>query len=59
MKTQSDHDKARDKFLALSGLSFKDGKLLETAFTHRSYINEARSLANASSFSAMRCLSSR
>jgi ribonuclease-3 len=48
MKPVTAHDKAREKFLALSGLSFKDAKLLETAFTHRSFINEARSLANAS-----------
>ncbi|MEK9176923.1 MAG: ribonuclease III [Patescibacteria group bacterium] len=41
MNPITNHDVARERFLALSGLSFKDVRLLEVAFTHRSYLNEA------------------
>jgi ribonuclease-3 len=37
-----EHSKAREEFLKRAGISFKSPGLLETAFTHRSYINEAR-----------------
>ncbi len=36
------HARARETFLKDAGISFKDLSLLETAFTHRSYLNEAR-----------------
>lgn len=39
---QVKHVKAVEAFQAFAGLSFKNPKLLETAFTHRSYINESR-----------------
>jgi len=44
MTPMTEHEKARERFLALSKLSFKNAALLETAFTHRSYLNEARAL---------------
>ncbi len=45
---QIKHIKAVEAFQALAGIPFKNPKLLETAFTHRSYINESR-LSNDSS----------
>ncbi len=41
------HKKARATFEAKAGISFKNPLFLDTAFTHRSYINESRSGANS------------
>jgi len=45
MKGDQEHGVALDTFQKRLGISFKDKTLLETAFTHRSYLNETRSLA--------------
>lgn len=36
------HTKSVSLFQEIAGITFKNSKLLETAFTHRSYINESR-----------------
>ena len=36
------HQKAKSEFLKRAGIEFKNNSMLETAFTHRSYINESR-----------------
>ncbi|MES2014736.1 MAG: ribonuclease III [Patescibacteria group bacterium] len=43
------HKKARATFEERAGISFKNSQFIETAFTHRSYINEARSGGSAAS----------
>lgn len=40
------HKKARAAFEAKAGITFKNPKFLDTAFTHRSYINESRATAS-------------
>ncbi len=40
--TVKDHGKLCKAFEARAGVTFKDRTLIETAFTHRSYLNEAR-----------------
>lgn len=42
MDSSDTHTKAVDAFQTRAGISFKNQKFLETAFTHRSYMNEAR-----------------
>ncbi len=44
-KTES--RKALERFETHAGVKFKDRALLETAFTHRSYLNETKSVQNA------------
>jgi len=43
------HKKARAQFEARAGISFKNTIFIDTAFTHRSYINESRSSVTSAS----------
>ncbi len=44
---KTEYEKAVSAFQKKSGVSFKDPALLQTAFTHRSYLNEARAAVGA------------
>ena len=46
MKDDSEHKGAISRFERTAGISFGDPALLETAFTHRSYLNETRAGKN-------------
>ncbi len=46
MSTSDSRENALKEFQSRAGISFKDSALLETAFTHRSYLNEARAAGN-------------